>query len=140
MSKRYRKELERYLKVLRKNKFYSAKRLDILVILISTSGILLITTVIKNDLKPMGLMVGLTLFALSIVINIITQVLSMESHSLMEKIYNQKLGDKNSFNEPKSRKERVVDLLNSIIIGFNYVGYIFLIFGILISIFSYTIS
>lgn len=140
MSNSYRKELEEYLKVLRKNKFYSAKRLDILVILISTSGILLITTVIKNKLESIGLMVGLALFALSIVINILTQILSMESHSLMEKIYTQKLSNQNSFNEPKSGKEKVVELLNSIIIGFNYVGYLFLILGILISIFSYTTS
>jgi hypothetical protein len=141
-KKSYHDDLVEYVKQVRANKHYSHQRLDIIIVVISTSGIFLIANVLLTpNFQNLGLKISLTLFAFSIAFNVIGQIISSESHAMIEEIYSKKIEEfkmNESINEQAfERKEKTTRTLGLFVQVFNYASFVCVITGIILAAFSF---
>lgn len=137
-NKYYHDDLIEYLKELRNNKYYTRQRIDTILIVISTSGIFVLSNLlIQEKYQLIGLKASVLFFALAIILNLISQVLSSELHTSIEHIYQKKINDlryKNEIQEQQYKeKEKRIRKFSIVVIGFNYSSLVLLLSAVVLS-------
>lgn len=141
-QKQYLEELKIYVDKLEKNCFYTIQRIDILAILLSTSGIILLTNLIdtlsKNGIKDFTfLKLAVTLFALTIIINLLSQLFAYLSNYMLMRFYHKKIDklkeDENYNHKKDSKKTKYATILGHSVSVLNYISIATLIVGIIVA-------
>jgi hypothetical protein len=141
----YLDELKEYLVKLEQTKLYSIQRFDIIVLVISTSGIFLLINLIGTLHKELPecvlifLKISISVFALSIVSNLASQkfaYFSSENHRKIceEKIYNLKYKSERSKHK---KEEKRAEYQSRLVYILNVISLVSLVVAIIISTISF---
>ena len=135
-------ELVKYRDISKDGMEYSIKRIDILIIVLSSSGIYLIVTELKKHSSDTILLIAVYLFATSIIFNLLSQFISYKMMKGITKLYNDKINayldnpqtfDESIYKETEDNHKNS----NAWVEAINYTSFILLTLGILSSLFYY---
>jgi predicted membrane channel-forming protein YqfA (hemolysin III family) len=136
-SNHYLNDLIEFEQELKKNRYYTLQRLDVLIILLSTSGIFFLTTNSASSQSPYLLVISIIAFVCAIILNLISQQLAYLTNNKYIEVIKAKIRDLRYngivIETDYHLDSKIAKRLNNITEILNHLSLIILITGIITS-------